>query len=248
MKRLDGRVAIVTGGGRGIGRAYAHRLAAEGARVVIADIHLQNAQRVVEEITANGAEGMALHTDVADSESAHHMAAKTVERFGRIDILINNAAIQAVKPWDQWTQEEWDEILAVNVKGLYWCIRAVVPYMKQQGKGKIINIASAVFFHGQPMCLPYAVSKAAVIGLTRSLARELGEYNITVNAVAPGLTQTERIRELFPEGADFLVPFQCLKRPEQPEDLVGTIVFLASDDSDFITGQTICVDGGWMMH
>ncbi|GBC77543.1 Pyridoxal 4-dehydrogenase [bacterium HR08] len=248
MSRLSGRVAIVTGAGRGIGRAYARRLAAEGARVVIAEIQFTNAQRVAEEIAAAGGQALALHTNVADWESVRQMAEQTVARFGRIDILVNNAAIMDVKPWDQWTSEEWDAIFSVNVKGLYYCIKAVVPYMRQQGKGKIINIASAVFFHGQPYCLPYAVSKAAVIGLTRSLARELGEYNICVNAVAPGLTETERIRELFPEGADFLVPFQCFKRQEQPEDLVGTVAFLASDDSDFLTGQTICVDGGWMMH
>lgn len=246
--RLRDRVVIITGGGRGLGRTYAHRLAAEGAKIVIAEIHWENAQKVAEEIMARESEALAIRTDVADEESVRRMTEQTVERFGGIDVLVNNAALQMVKRWDQWTIEEWDSILSVNVKGIYFCVRAVVPYMKERGKGKIINIASAVFFHGQPMCLPYATSKAAVIGMTRSLARELGEYHITVNAVAPGLTATERVRELFPEGMDFLVPFQSIKRQEQPEDVAGTIAFLASDDADFITGQTICVDGGWMMH
>ena len=166
-------------------------------------------------------------------------------------MLINKAAIYygiTMRPFDKWTVEEWDRLMAVNVKGCWLCAKAVFPYMKEQGKGKIINISSGTYFIGQPMLLHYVTSKGAVVGFTRALARELGEYNITVNAVAPGFTMTEAslmIVDNAPAGIQEMVAnMQAFKRPQQPEDLPGTIVFLSSDDSDFITGQTICVDGG----
>ncbi|HLB12684.1 MAG TPA: 3-oxoacyl-ACP reductase family protein [Dehalococcoidia bacterium] len=253
VPRLEGKVAIVTGGGQGIGRSYALRLASEGSAVVVADIESEAAKRVAAEIERRGGKALALHTDVAGEESTLEMARATVQRFGRIDVLVNNAALFIPllpnKPFMAIPTQEWDQVMAVNLRGLFLCVKAVFPHMKAQGKGSIINISSATVWDGTPGFLHYVTSKGGVIGFTRALAREMGEYGIKVNAVTPGLTETERLTGPSQDAQmDRLASLRCFKRRQRPEDLVGTIVFLASDDSDFITGQAINVDGGRMMH
>jgi 3-oxoacyl-[acyl-carrier protein] reductase len=249
--RLQGRVAIVTGGGHGIGRAYVLGLAREGARVAIAEIDAAAAERVVQEVVAQGSEALAIPTDVSDEASTRNMARATAERFGGIDILVNNASIFATIPmsrvgFEQISVEEWDRLMAVNLKGPWLCARAVVPYMRQRGKGKIINIASGtVLDGGGGTRAHYVASKAGVVGLTRTLACELGKDNICVNTLAPGSTlseenPTEEILRFRQER----VGNRALKRVQRPEDLVGTLLFLASDDSDFMTGQMLVCDGG----
>jgi len=243
-------VAIVTGAARGLGRAYALRLARDGARVAAADI--VDAMGTVSEIEAQGGSAIALKVDVSSEEETKRMAEETLARFGRIDILVNNAALMGsplrMKPFWEIDAEEWDKVMAVNVRGQWLCAKAVFPQMKKQGKGKIINISSSVIFRGTPYLAHYDTSKAAVIGLTRVLARESGEYGICVNAVTPGIVPTEGLLSLVSEGYEKRsIPQQCIKRQQTPEDLVGTIAFFASDDSDFITGQTINVDGGRAM-
>ncbi|MFB3886600.1 MAG: SDR family NAD(P)-dependent oxidoreductase [Thermodesulfobacteriota bacterium] len=250
--RLRNKVAIVTGGARGIGKAYALRLSEEGAKVVIADIlDTKEVQRTIQE---KKREALGLHTDVTEEESSREMAARTIERFGRIDILINNAAIFAnivKKPFYEITGKEWDEVIRVNLKGIFLCCKAVYPQMKKQGKGKIINVASGTFFKGSPDFIHYVTSKGGVIGFTRALAREVGGEGICVNAIAPGFTLSEAVKERPMDSEEYAlarIKGRCFKREELPEDLTGTIVFLASDDSDFITGQTIVVDGGLTLH
>jgi NAD(P)-dependent dehydrogenase (short-subunit alcohol dehydrogenase family) len=250
--KLKGKVAIITGGARGIGRAFALRLAGEGARIVIADVI--DGTGVREELERNGAEALAVHTDVSDEESTRAMARKATEEFGGIDILINNAGLFASlgkKPFYEISGEEWDAVLGVNLKGVFNCCKAVYPQMKKQGKGKIINVSSSTFFRGAPNFIHYVASKGGIIALTRSLAREVGDDGICVNAIAPGLTVSETVQAnpIYPEEyLSAVAGSRCLKRDETPEDLTGTILFLASDDSDFITGQTINVDGGLMFH
>ena len=248
--RLKEQVAIITGAGRGIGREFALRFADEGAKVVIAEIDSANAGKVAKEIEARGGQALALHTDVSDEASTEEMAQKTIKKFGRIDILINNAAIIygiGAKPWNARRPEEWDKIFAVNVKGAWLCCKAVVPFMISQGGGKIINLTSATHFTAEGQIIHYTCSKGAVISLTRVLAKELGKHSIRVNCIAPGRTLSESSLDqtgVPPNIEEMVVRTRCLKRSEQPEDLVGTAVFLASDDSAFITGQTILVDGG----
>jgi NAD(P)-dependent dehydrogenase (short-subunit alcohol dehydrogenase family) len=250
--KLKGKVAIITGGGRGLGKAYALSLSQEGAQIVLADII--DAREIRRTIKKNGGEALALYTDVSNEESTKAMARKTIERFGRIDILINNAAIFAnlgKKPFFEISSEEWDQVLGINLKGTFLCCKAVYPQMKKQGKGKIINVSSSTFFAGVPYFIHYVASKGGIIALTRALAREAGDDGICVNAIAPGLTVSEAVRgnPMYPE--DYLkvaASGRCFKRNEIPEDLTGTILFLASDDSDFITGQTILVDGGLSFH
>lgn len=250
--RLEGRVAIVTGSARGLGKTYAFCLSEEGARVVIADI--LDARDVRQAIEERGGEALALHTDVAEEESTKEMARKTIERFGRIDILINNAAIFAgieTKPFFQISVQEWDDVIRVNLKGAFLCCKAVYPQMKKQGRGKIINVSSGVFFKGLPLFLHYVASKGGIVALTRALAREVGDDGICVNAIAPGYTLSDAMKEQSIHDEEFInavVGSRCFKRHELPEDLTGTIVFLASDESDFITGQTIVVDGGSVLH
>ena len=252
--RLKDKIAIITGAGQGIGREYALRFVGEGAKVVIAEINFDNARKVAGEIEAMGGEALAIKTDVSQEKDTQLMVQKTIKKFGRIDILINNAALYfgiGMKPFSLITAEEWDRLFAVNVKGAWLCIRAVASQMKKQGKGKIINISSGTWLAGIPMMLAYATSKAAVVGLTRCISKELGEFNINVNCIIPGFTLTEASKTMpgaplgMEEGIAF---FTALGRNELPEDLVGTAVFLASEDSDFITGQSINVDGGWVMH
>ena len=248
--RLKDKVAIITGAGRGIGQAFSLRFADEGAHVVIAEIELANAEQVAKEIEAKGGQALALRTDVSDEASTKEMADKAMERFGRIDILVNNAALYyglGAKPWDARTPEEWDRIFAVNVKGSWLCCKAVVPHMISQGGGSIINLSSGTHFVGGGRLIHYTCTKGAVISLTRVLAKELGGNNIRVNCMAPGFTMSEASREMPgnpPNIEEMVSQTRCLKRSEQPDDLVGTAVFLASDDSTFITGQTVIVDGG----
>ncbi|HZU05522.1 MAG TPA: 3-oxoacyl-ACP reductase family protein [Chloroflexota bacterium] len=253
--RLQGRVAIVTGGGHGIGRAYALGLAREGARVAIAELDAPAAERVAEEIRRAGGEALAVPTDVSSEESTRAMARRTAEHFGGIDILVNNASIFATVPmsrvgFEEITVEEWDRLMAVNLKGPWLCCRAVVPYMRQRGKGKIINIASGtVLDGGGGTRAHYVASKAGVVGLTRTLAWELGKDNICVNTLAPGSTLSEENpTEEVLRFRQSRVGSRALQRVQLPEDLVGTVIFLASDDSDFITGQMIVVDGGDKLH
>ena len=254
MARLQDRVIIVTGGAHGIGRAYCEGLAHEDARIVVADIDGAGAEAAVKALSAGGDEALAVETDVSQPEATERMARATMERFGRIDGLINNAALfqrpaMSRVPFEQIPVEEWDRLMAVNLRGIFLCCRAVVPYMKQQQRGKIINISSGTVFYGAPLVAHYVTSKAGVIGLTRSLARELGEYNINVNAVAPGLTLSmDEVSEARMARHQQRLQARALKRTEVPQDLVGTIVFLCSSESDFMTGQTLVVDGGAQMH
>ena len=254
MDRLLDRVIIVTGGAHGIGKVYCESLAQEGARVVVADIDGPGAEAVVQALGEGGKDALAVQVDVSKPDDTEQMAHAAIERFGHIDGLINNAAIYqrpAVSrvPFEQIPLDEWDQLMAVNLRGIFLCCRAVVPYMKQQGSGKIINISSGTVFSGTPQMAHYVTSKAGVIGLTRSLARELGDHHINVNAVAPGLTvsmdeEDEDKTALHQRRAEA----RAFKRPEVPEDLTGTMLFLCSSDSDFITGQTLVVDGGAQLH
>ena len=246
--RLKGKVAIVTGGAQGIGKVYALRLAAEGAKVAVTDI--LDTGPVALEIAEQGGEALALRNDVADPESAEAMARDTVERFGRIDALVNNAALFApipTRPFEEIPLDEWDQVMSVNVKGLFLCSRAVAPYMKAQGSGGIINISSTTTLKGVPGLLHYVSSKGAVTAFTRALARELGDFGIRVNTIAPSYTLSEGVLAKGQQNL-WVAATRAIKRESYPEDMAGTLVFLVSDDSAFVTGQMIVVDGGSFMH
>lgn len=252
MKRLDQRVAIVTGAAQGIGAIYAKALANEGAKVVVTDI--LETDRVAAEIQQAGGNALALKNDVSDARSVSDMVTTTLDHFGRIDILVNNAAMFAslgLKPFEDIPEEEWDQVMSVNVKGLFLCSRSVVAAMRITGGGKIINISSGTVVNGAAMMLHYVTSKAAVLGFTRSLARELGVLNICVNALSPGLTLSEGVK-VNPDYADMVIDAvaqqRCISRDQQPADLIGALLFLASSDSDFMTGQNMLVDGGHYMY
>jgi NAD(P)-dependent dehydrogenase (short-subunit alcohol dehydrogenase family) len=245
MASLDGRVSIVTGGARGIGRAYCLGLAAEGSDVVVAD--MSDGQPVVDEIEASGGKAASVQVDVSGEDSTQAMARATVERFGRIDVLVNNAAyFKQVKrgPFHELDVDEWDKAFRVNVRGVWLCCRAVYPYMKEQRYGKIINISSNTAWKGVPGFLHYVTSKAALTGLTRSLAREVGNDNIAVNIVAPDFIPDENMLKTRGSHSDEVIAQRAFKRMQVPEDMVGTVVFLAGPGSDFITGQSFLVNGG----
>ena len=248
--RLKDRVIIVTGAGQGIGVAYAHRLSAEGAKVVVADINLNGVEKVAAEIGAAGGQALALKVDVTSPQETDAMAEETVNRFGRIDVLVNNAALfTAIRraPFWEIEPEEFDRVMAVNIKGIWLCCKVVFPQMKKQGSGKIVNIASGIFWSAKPNMAHYVASKGGVVGLTRAMARELGDYNINVNAVAPGFTMTDITAVTVPQGAQSF-DAGCFKRDERPQDLVGVVIFLSSNESDFMTGQTLVVDGGRVLY
>jgi len=248
--RLEGKVAIVTGGGLGIGKAYCLGLAAEGAKVAVVDIDGERAESTAREIGEKGGEALAIHTDVSNEKGTSEMVQRTVDRFGTVDILVNNAALFAAlgpaKPWHELDVDEWDRVMAVNLKGAFLCAKAVFPYMKAKGRGKIINIGSGSAYRGSVGRLHYLTSKAGIFGLTRGLARELGPDNINVNTLAPGATVSEGImfRRKDTGDKDRSVAPRCIKRLLYPEDLVGALIFLASDESDMMSGQTVVVDGG----
>ena len=251
IEGLKDKIVIVTGGGHGIGKAYCLGFGQSGSRVVVADIDKPAADQVSAEIVQQtGAHALALHTDVADEKSTKELAAAVLQHFGRIDVLINNAAIFATIPMNRGRIEtidadEWDRLMAVNLKGLFFCCRAVLPSMRAQKSGKIINIASGTVFAGSPGRIHYVTSKMATIGFTRTLAREVGNDNINVNVLAPGNTLSEEnpsqeVIRLRQSSAGL----RALKRIQIPHDVVGAMLFLASPLSDFITGQTVNVDGG----
>jgi len=252
--RLKDKVAIVTGGGHGIGRAYCLAMAEEGARVAVADIDKTAADEVVRMIQSKGGKALSTETDISSQQQVNEMADKTAEALGGIDILVNNAAIfgrPAVSRGPFWEIriEEWDRVMQVNIKGPWLCACAVFPYMKQRGSGKIINKSSVAYHLGLGNYAHYVVSRAAMIGLTRSMARELGPFNINVNSIAPGSTLAEdNPSEARIQNLERAASGRSIKRIEYPKDLVGTMIFLASNESDFITGQTIVVDGGAYMQ
>jgi 3-oxoacyl-[acyl-carrier protein] reductase len=245
MGMLKDKVAIVTGGARGLGKAYCLRMAEEGAKVVVADILEKEAEEAASEIKAKGGTAVAIRADVTDEKSTLKMAEETVKKFGRIDVLVNNAGFyhgMSRKPFNEISSEEWDKMLAVSAKGTWICSKAVFPQMKEQGKGKIINISSEAVFAPTKGLVHYTAAKAAVIGITRVLAGELGQYGICVNVVAPGVIDTPATRSYVNmEKMDASsVP---MGRFGVPEDIVGAVVFFASDDSDFISGQSLLIDG-----
>ena len=254
MGLLNDKVVVVTGGGHGIGRAYCLGIARESGTAIVADIDESAAHGVAKAIQDSGGKALGTKLDVANFSSCQEMAKKTLEAYGKIDGLVNNAAIFMSVPaekgsWQEITEEAWDRIMAVNVKGLWLCSRAVVPAMQQRKQGSVINISSNMAFNGGLTMMHYVVSKAAVVGFSRVLARELGGDNIRVNTLAPGATMSEdKPTEEILKHYDRTASTRILKRIEQPEDLVGTALYLLSDLSAFVTGQTILVNGGAVLH
>ncbi|MDG2374974.1 MAG: 3-oxoacyl-ACP reductase FabG [Woeseiaceae bacterium] len=249
---FDNKVVIVTGAARGLGQEYARQFARLGARVVACD--LRDCSDTLAAVEDEGAKGLALNTDVTSAESTKEMAAAAVDAFGGIDILVNNAALYGsltFAPFDKLDESEWDSTMDVNVKGVWQCCKAVVPSMREREGGAIVNISSLAATYGMPNGLHYTASKAAVIGITRGLAREIGRFNIRVNTVAPNVVNTDATSEVFGEKRDKIVEVtlsqQAVRKPLETEDIVGTVLFLSSDMSKLTTGQTLMVDGGTVM-
>ncbi len=248
--QLKGRVAIITGSARGLGKEFALRFAREGARIVVTDI--LDCEPVAGEIKALGGEALTIKTDVTSEADTAELARRTSEHFGRIDILVNNAAIfgslehkNFVKPFEEITVDEWDKVMAINLKGVFLCCKAVVPYMKKQGQGKIVNIASTVAYTGTPIFLHYTTSKGGVVSMTRGLANALGQYNINVNAIAPGLTETEASQSIATtESKGGIMSRQIIKRATSPGHIASALVFLSSSEADQVTGHILAVNAG----
>ena len=244
-QQLSGKTVIVTGAAGGLGRAFALGFAERGANLVIADMNTAGAAETVSLVEATGARAIAVQVNVADKASCEAMADAAVAAFGSLDVLVNNAAVYAtLQRTDFWDidADEWDKVMAVNVKGAW--LASAASYKRMAGGGSIVNIASATFFSGSPLWMHYVASKGALIGMTRVMARECGAKNVTVNAIAPGFTLTEASLNQIDDAANYGVSSRSLKRASQPEDIVGTALFLASSDAGYITGQTIIVDGG----
>ena len=248
---VSGRVVIITGAGQGLGRDYALAFAAAGAIPVLAEINGENLRNVASEIEAEGGTALAVETDVGAPASVDAMVAAALDAYGHIDVLINNAAVFATIPRRKFYDipfDEWNKVLHVNITGSYLCASAVAPAMRQAGQGRIINISSGTVPQGVPGFMHYVTSKAAIVGMTRVMARELGDDNINVNAVMPGYTETEIDHASMDEDMhQFIQQKRILKRPETADDLIGTVLFLASPASSFITGQSIACCGGEVM-
>ena len=249
---LEDKVVIVTGGSRGLGQAYAIEAARLGAKVVAGDI--LDCRDTIRQIEANGGTAIGVKIDVTDMDTVNAMAESAVDAFGGINVLINNAALYGGLTggrFDMLDEDEWDRTMSVNVKGIWKCCKAVVPHLRTAGGGSIVNVASLAATYGLPFALHYTTSKAAVIGMTRALARELGRSEIRVNAIAPTAVLTEGTAEFFGDKTDSAMEVikndQSLKRNPVPADMVGTVMWLASDASGFVTGQTIAIDGGTVM-
>ncbi|MGZ8512345.1 MAG: SDR family NAD(P)-dependent oxidoreductase [Candidatus Limnocylindria bacterium] len=245
-----GKTAIVTGAGTGIGRSIAQLLAERGARVVAAGLQPERLRETVDEIVAAGGEAVAVDADVSDPVAIEAVAARAQEEFGGTDVLVNNAAIYPIGPWHEVDAAEWDDVFATNVRGYFLMAKAVRPQMMARGGGAIVNLASVTFFWGEAMLLAYVASKGAVVGFTRALAREAGPEGIRVNAVAPGAfptaaTEIHADQEALWKG---VLEAQSIKRRGEVEDVARAVAFFAGEDSRFVTGQTLLVDGGWMRN
>lgn len=250
-KRLDGRVAIITGASRGLGRAFAVAFASEGASVVAVDV--LDSVDTCKAVRQAGGEAIAIKADISSEKATQNMAAETLRAFGKIDILVNNAGIYRMIPFAELTLADWQKTLAVNLEGAFLCTKAVVPHMREKKYGRIINIASGQALVGLPGYAHYSASKAGLVALTRCTSSELGDDGINVNCICPGLTETEGLVNLAPPAVveasiNMVVSMQSIKRREVAQDLVGAAIFFASKDSDFISGQTLCVDGGAIKH
>ena len=252
--RLKDKVTIITGAAHGIGKAYARRFAEEGAHVVIADIDAEAANATAKAIADSGGSAWPRAADVRSFPDVQDLVQETVKRFGRIDVLLNNAAIYVTqKLWkgavEELALDEWDRVIEVNLKGVFLCSKAVIPVMKQQRNGKIINIASGTFFSGSGNMPHYTTAKGGVVALTRVMARQLGEWGINVNCMTPGSTMSEdSVSDEVLKRREGSIDKRAFRRIETPADIVGTALFLASSDSDFITGQLLVVEGGGVMH
>lgn len=247
MNRLNGKVALVTGAGRGIGEATARKLAAEGAKVAVVDIDETSARRVASSIDPSGHNSLGLACDISDYAAVMQMVEQVMAKFGHIDILVNNAGITSDSLFHKMSLEQWQRVIDVNLTGTFNVCRAVVPYMQKQQSGRIVNVSS-VSAYGNPGQANYAASKAGIIGLTKSLAKELGRYNITVNTIEPGLTATDMIKTIPGHILEEKVKKIPLGRPGQPEDQANVICFLASDEASFITGVELQVCGGSLIN
>lgn len=246
--RLKGKVALVTGAGRGIGRAIADRLAAEGAAVVVSDIDLPQAERVAEELAARGDQALAVRANVSDLSEVQAMFTQALGRFGRLDILVNNAGIIRRGSLEDHPDADWELVLAVNLKGTYYCSREAARVMKQRGYGRIVNISSVAGKVGDITSAPsYGPSKGAVNTLTKSLARELAPHGITVNAVAPHAIETEMSAEWSDEKRRSVLAQIPVGRLGKPEEVAAAVAFLASDEAGFITGEVLDLNGGYLM-
>ncbi len=244
MLNLKDKVVIITGAAGGLGKAFALAFANEGAKVAVCDKNIKGATETAQEL---GNDAIAIEVDVANEVSTQAMAQVMADKFGKIDVLVNNAAIYATiqrKPFYEISEAEWDLVMNVNLKGVWMVSKAVFPFMKAANAGKIINISSATVMSGSPQWSHYVASKGGVIGFTRSMAKEVGDFNINVNAIAPGFTLTDASLSLIENAQKYGVDRGAIKRPSSAEDIVGTALYLASSASDFVTGQTIVVDGG----
>jgi 3-oxoacyl-[acyl-carrier protein] reductase len=252
VKSLEGKTALVTGAAGGLGSVTAGALARSGARVLVLDLPASPGRRVAAGIEAAAGQGSArfVPADLADLDAIRALVTGLAAEYGRIDILVNNAAIYPSKPFEEYTTQEWQLVQRINADAAFVCAQAVVPGMREAGSGRIINIASITFFGGWDLLAPYVTSKGALVGLSRALARELGQHGITVNVVAPGAfpTAAEDIHPDHEAYQRFILDHQAVKRRGRPDDIANAVLFFAAEESGFVTGQLVAVDGGWVMH